>query len=202
MSLYGLIIGIAFVLCSEILFRQTNIIKHKNIFLFGLLISSIIGARLYHVIEQWSYYSNNFSQIPNTRGGGLSILGAILAGLLFTFLYSKFNKINFLNLLDKITLVLPLGQGIGRFGNYVNHENPIWWPEAIMDFTLFFILMKFPKNTTAKYLIGYGLIRFVTEFWRSDTWVINSLKIGQIISFLFVITGLFLFWINYSKKQD
>ena len=103
--------------------------------------------------------------------------------------------------MDSITPILPLCQSIGRFGNFVNHENPIWWPEAILDFLLFLIIFKFPKNPTSKYLIGYGVIRFVTEFWRTDTWVINNLKIGQLISVVFIIAGVSLICYDTQKRS-
>ena len=201
MHLYGLIIGIALIIGFQYFSKhQKNLSeKQQNIFFWGITIFSIIGARAYHVIDQWAYYSQHLSQIPATWNGGLGIFGGIIGALIFIFLFSKFYKLFFLNILDSISPIMPLCQCVGRFGNYVNHENPIWWPEAILDFLLFLIILKFPKKPTAKYLIGYGIIRFITEFWRQDTWVVNQIKIGQGISLLFLIIGIALFYNNYNK---
>jgi phosphatidylglycerol:prolipoprotein diacylglycerol transferase len=187
MSLYGLIVGIAILIGLEY-FQKHSQLKY---FPYILVSTSIIGARIYHVAEQWSYYSTNPSEIIATWHGGLSIIGALIFGLIYTFLYSIKFKLNIFKLLNFITPILPLCQAIGRLGNWVNRENPIWWPEAILDLLLFFIIKKFPQNPTAKYLIGYGLIRFVTEFWRQDTWVYGSIKIGQIVAVILIALGLF-----------
>lgn len=154
-----------------------------------------IGARAYHVIDQWQFYSQNLWLIPQTWHGGLGIYGALILGTIFTYLYSKFNKISFLKILDSITPILPLCQTIGRFGNFVNHEIPSWWLEASLNLILFFLLKK-SKTPTAHYLIGYGLIRFSLEFFRNDTWQINHLKIAQLISVLFIIMGFAIIVIN------
>ena len=195
MHLYGLVIGIAIVIGLDY-FQKHN--SHKY-FPYFLILFSLIGARLYHVFDQWSYYSQNPSEIMATWHGGLSIIGAIIFGLVFTFIYSSIIKISFISILDSLTPVLPLCQAIGRLGNWVNHENPIWWPEAILDMILFFIIKKFPNQPTSKYLIGYGLIRFITEFWRQDTWIYSSIKIGQIMAIIFIIIGNIL-W-KTSKKH-
>lgn len=196
MSLYGLIIGISLVIGINYFLRQKTIpSKFENIFVFGTILSAIIGARAYHVIDEWAYYSQNLSQIPQTWNGGLGIFGAIISSGLFIFLFSRISKISFLKILDSITPILPLCQAIGRIGNYVNHENPTWWLEASLNLILFFIIKtKVLKNysSTALYLIGYGLIRFFTEFWRQDTWVISQFKVGQLISIIFVFGGLIL----------
>lgn len=195
MSLYGLIVGIAIVIGLEYFQKQIN----KKYFPYFLIIVSLLGARTYHVIEQWTYYSQNPTQILNTRAGGVSIIGAIIAGLLYTLIYSKFTHTSFLKIINSITPILPLCQATGRLGNFVNHENPIWWPEAILDVGLYFFIRRYPKYPTAKYLIGYGLIRLIIEFWRHDTWVSGSIRIGQLFSVLFIIIGLFLYQNNYTK---
>lgn len=198
MHLYGLIIGITLVIGISY-FSSHNMALPKskeNLFVLGVIIFGLIGARVYHVIDQWSFYSQNPILIPQTWNGGLGVFGGIFGATLFIFVFSKIYKLKIIRLLNCVTPILPLCQAIGRFGNYVNHENPTWWSEAIMNFLLFILIHKYPQNPTAKYLIGYGLIRFVTEFYRSDTWVYQNIKIGQIISLVFIFIGLCLFQKN------
>jgi phosphatidylglycerol---prolipoprotein diacylglyceryl transferase len=191
MYLYGLVIGISLVIGIDYCTKRNNIIpKSKEIFFItGLLSSAIIGARTYHVVDQWTFYSKNLFLIPQTWNGGLGIFGAIMAAFIFILSFCFFYKINIIKVLDLITPILPLCQSVGRLGNWINKENPAWWIEAIPDLILFFLIARFPKNPTAKYLIGYGIIRFASEYFRNDTWTINSIKIGQIISLIFVILG-------------
>ena len=190
MHLYGLIIGIAIVIGLNYFEKHQSVIPKNRLYFFeiGLIICAIIGARAYHVVEQWDFYSRNPLLIPQTWNGGMAIYGGLIGGLLFAWVFV--GRKSYLQLLDSIIPILPLCQAIGRLGNYVNHENPIWWPEAIGDLFIFFVINKFPKNPTAKYLIGYGIVRFITEFWRADTWVYHGYKIGQIVSVVFILIGL------------
>jgi phosphatidylglycerol:prolipoprotein diacylglycerol transferase len=195
MHLYGLIIGIVLVIGIEYFTKNNHNIpkSRENIFLIGLLLSGLIGARAYHVIDQWSYYSEHLSQILSTWNGGLGIYGALIAMTIFIFFFSLFSQISFLSILDTITPILPLCQSIGRFGNFVNHEIPTWWLEASLNLILFFIIRsKKLKNfsPTSIYLIGYGIIRFFMEFFRNDTWQINGFKIAQLVSLIFIILGI------------
>ena len=45
-------------------------------------------------------------------------------------------------------------------------------------------------NLTAFYLIWYGIIRFIVESLRSDSLMLGSLKMAQIISIIFIISGI------------
>mgnify|MGYP002854330743 CR=1 FL=1 len=92
-----------------------------NMFFF-LIPISIIGARLYYVIFNWSYYSNNVMEIFEIWEGGLAIHGGILFGLIFVFLYCAKNNIKFFRMSDILVVSLILGQAIGRWGNFFNQE--------------------------------------------------------------------------------
>lgn len=83
---------------------------------------AIIGARLYYVIFNWSYYKNDFSAILNIRQGGLAIHGAIIAGIIIIWILVKKYKVNFWEVVDIIVPSLILGQAIGRWGNFINQE--------------------------------------------------------------------------------
>ena len=92
MSVYGLIIGIALVI-GITFFQKKNSLIPKNkedYFIIGLIISAIIGARIYGVIAAWDYFYQNPIQILNLRGGGLGIFGGLIGGI--TFIYIFFQK--------------------------------------------------------------------------------------------------------------
>jgi len=87
-----------------------------------LIIGGIIGARLYDVFLEWPYFSTHPLDILKIWQGGLAIHGAILGGILTLWLYIKKYNYNFWQLAAIAITVLPLGQAIGRWGNYFNHE--------------------------------------------------------------------------------
>ena len=232
MSLYGLIIGICVAIASRF-FSKHNTTVPKNqegIFLFFLSLSALIGARVYHVLDQWTFYSQNTNQIVNTKAGGLGIFSALLAGVTFIFIYSQITQLSFVDIIDSIIPVIPLCQAIGRWANFFNQEgfgipthrqigqfvpqalrpeqyqlysyfHPVWLYESILNFILFLFLRKKNYHQISLYLIGYGTIRLFTEFLRFDTWIINQIKIGQIISLAFIITGGLVLIIDKFSRQ-
>lgn len=89
--------------------------------LFGVL-PGIVGARLYHVIDQWSLYSGNLPDILAINQGGLGILGGIAGGVLGLWWYARRINVPLLSLLDVWAPGMLFAQGLGRFGNYTNQE--------------------------------------------------------------------------------
>jgi phosphatidylglycerol:prolipoprotein diacylglycerol transferase len=79
-----------------------------------------IGARLYHVIDQWDYYMQNPGLIIGGRG--LGIFGAIIGGALGLIIYTRWQKLGTLRWLDIVAPGLILAQAIGRWGNFFNQE--------------------------------------------------------------------------------
>ena len=59
---------------------------------FNTIIIGIIGARLYYVLFNLSYYLDNPVEIFQIWNGGLAIHGGIIAGLLFIIYYCKNSK--------------------------------------------------------------------------------------------------------------
>lgn len=87
-----------------------------------VILCSILGARLYYVLLDFSYFSKNISEIFAIWHGGMTIHGGILGGVISGLLLAKINKIDFLKYADVFAYGLVLGQAIGRFGNWFNCE--------------------------------------------------------------------------------
>jgi phosphatidylglycerol---prolipoprotein diacylglyceryl transferase len=97
--------------------------------LFLTLVLGIVGARLYHVLTPspssgltLSYFIQHPEYIIATWQGGLGIYGGIAGGILGFYLYMRWNRLDFLKWADLAIMGLPLGQAIGRWGNFVNQE--------------------------------------------------------------------------------
>lgn len=123
---YGILISIGIILGLLVAYKQSEFYsidfeKVTDIFIVCLPLS-VLCARLYYVIFNWSFYSSNPSEILNIRGGGLAIHGGILGAVISSYFMSKYNKIDFLKLLDLIAPSFILAQSIGRWGNFFNSE--------------------------------------------------------------------------------
>ena len=83
----------------------------------------IVGARLVHVVDNWSYYAANPSLIPAIWSGGIAIYGALAGGLVAGATYAALKGIPVRRLLDIAAPALILGQAVGRIGDLINGEH-------------------------------------------------------------------------------
>lgn len=123
---YSVILILAFALGGLLALKES---KKKGIpvdtmvdYFFYLVPIALIGARIYYVIFNFSYYQNNLIEILKVWQGGLAIHGGVIAGGIYTYYYTKKKGIYFLKLTDIIVVSLILGQAIGRWGNFFNGE--------------------------------------------------------------------------------
>ena len=125
-ALYGIVIAIGMLLGLTLAAKIAGLSGEEPDTIWdlapGLLIFSIIGARIYYVIFMWSYYRENPAQILNIRGGGLAIYGGIIAGALTIYIYCKRKKKKFPLIMDIVIYGLLVGQILGRWGNFFNRE--------------------------------------------------------------------------------
>lgn len=90
--------------------------------IIGGVLGGIVGARIYYVIWKWDDYKGDLKAIINTRNGGLAIYGGIIGAVIVGLIICKIRKVKFLPMLDITALGFLIGQGIGRWGNFVNQE--------------------------------------------------------------------------------
>lgn len=97
------------------------------------LILGLIGARLYHVltpspsmaalgITSARDYFQNPQLLFNLRNGGLGIYGGLAGGALGLFYFTWRNRLPLLPWADMAAVGVALGQGFGRWGNFMNQE--------------------------------------------------------------------------------
>jgi len=121
---YGILLAIAVVAAISLAIieatRRGEATEHiLNVALIVLPLG-IIGARLYHVIDKWDFYSQNPTLIFG--GAGLGIFGALIGGTVGLVIYTKWKKLSTLRWLDILAPGVILGQAIGRWGNFFNQE--------------------------------------------------------------------------------
>lgn len=90
--------------------------------LLPVLVLGVIGARAYHVIHQWDFYSRQPELIPQIWNGGLAIAGAVIGGVIAIWLYTRYARLNTLRWFDIFASTMLLAQAVGRLGNFVNQE--------------------------------------------------------------------------------
>ena len=123
---YGVIIAVGILLAMLMAFRNAkrfgvNADKLVDVVLGGL-IGGVVGARLYYVIFSWDQYKDNLSAIWHTWEGGMAIYGGVIGAFLVGMIVARCHKMRVLPVLDLASLGFLIGQGIGRWGNFVNGE--------------------------------------------------------------------------------
>ena len=198
--------------------------------LLGAILGGRVGYILFYSFDQ--FLANPLS-IFAIWEGGLSFHGGLLGVLVSCYWLSKKWKMSFFWLMDRVAPYVPPGLGFVRLGNFLNSEllgrpTEVSWGvifpsdplglvrhpsqlyqafgEGVILFIYMLIIAKRPKPTmsiSGHFLIGYGFIRFSTEFFRTPDqhigFVLDFLTRGQILSFPMIVIGLFL--IYYSKKK-
>ena len=165
--------------------------------LFNTVIFGIIGARIYYVLFNFSYYWNNKLEIFEIWHGGLAIHGGLLFGTLYVLYFCKKHKLNKLKVIDMIVVGVIIGQAIGRWGNFFNKE-------AFGPITTYANLK---QNLIPSFIIdGMKILGVYHEptfyyesLWNIDGFIIllmarrnKKIRIGQ-------ITGIYFLWYSIGR---
>lgn len=197
LNLYGITISLSIFLC--ILITQKLVVKYKKneeIFWglsFWTIFCGILGARLYHVLDYFDYYRYHQLDIFKIWNGGMGIWGGIFGGTLGAITYLKIKGEKIFPWLDIISVVTPLGQSVGRWGNFFNKEifglpttlpwgvyiepekrpveflnyskfHPLFIYESILNFILFLFLLILYKKTNEKTPSGTFLCIYLISY--------------------------------------
>jgi phosphatidylglycerol:prolipoprotein diacylglycerol transferase len=88
-----------------------------NFGIYGILFA-LVTSKIWLIVSEWSFYSANprevFSSATLQSGG--TFYGGLLGGLLWTLLYTRYEKMPLLSTLDVSAAPVALGHAIGRVG--------------------------------------------------------------------------------------
>jgi len=163
-----------------------------------VIVSSIVGARLFYVLENSSEFANgHWWDTVKIWQGGLVFYGGLFGAIGAAIVWFKMEKWPVDFSFDLVAPYILLGHAIGRMGCFLNgccygiedHLHGMVFPgapdqlphlptqlwEMGGDLILFFFLLwvrkwtlRFPWLTLALYGFTYGLLRYAVEFWRRD----------------------------------
>ncbi len=201
---YGIGYAVALVAGIWLAYRQARLraenpdhIGNGMILVFVL---GLIGARLYHLIDQWNtlYAADPIKAIlpPYT---GLGIYGGIAGGIVGVVIYTRRHHLSFLRWADIAVPSVFLGQAIARWGNFFNQElygpptNLPWgiaidcshrvaeYPCSIYPLSTGFVPLFFYESALS--LLGLAI-----ALWLSRR-LAGHLRDGDLFSFWFVWYG-------------
>ncbi len=136
--------------------------------------------------------------------GGLSIFGAVIGGVLGVLIYTYRQKLDVLSWIDIAAVVVPLGQAIGRWGNYVNEElygkpTDLPWgiridnpPTKYIEHTHFHPLFLYESLWC---LLTFGVLLFVWLRYR------DRLKHGDFLLFYLIAYSFARFFLEFLRIE-
>src|SRR3972149_3419253 len=208
-SWYGLAIAVAIIAAIVVAVREGKRIGLKSDEVYSLALWAIpagfIGARLFHVIDKWGYYSANPGDIFAIQKGGLAIWGGIIGGTIAVLVVGKIRKLPLMRLADAAAPVLLTGQIIGRFGCIVNGDayggsTSLPWafvythPDAMIPSRYFGV----PTHPYPVYdmLVSIGILLLILSLRR-------RVKIDGLMFFSYIsLYSLGRFFLTYVRKED
>ncbi|EFB75911.1 prolipoprotein diacylglyceryl transferase [Subdoligranulum variabile] len=122
---YGVIIAVGMLLALLYAFRNApdfGIDSDRLVDVVAIgTVMAIVCARIYYVAMAPFQYQSLWEMV-DIRLGGIAIYGAVIGAFVFGGLAAKWRKVPLLPLFDLVALGFLIGQGIGRWGNFVNQE--------------------------------------------------------------------------------
>ena len=212
---YSLMYIIAFFLGIFIASRdkvaEARGIKDKKIiedFAFWVMISGLIGARLYYVLFKLSSYMERPLSIFAVWEGGLAIHGGIIGAFIGAVIFAKRKNMNLWVLTDMGVGPLLIGQAIGRIGNYANGEI-----EGVPTFTPWSVILKgnfeqwwnqyqtmsIDMKSGFKELVPWGIV-FPSGTSAGDSFPNVPLHPAMFYESILNVIGFLLLWFYFRKK--
>lgn len=205
--------------------------------IFYAAIGVIVGGRVgYMIFYHFSQLIAEPLSLFQIWRGGMSFHGGLLGVIVALYLYSRKIHKSFFEVGDFIAPLVPFGLAAGRLGNFINGElwgrvTDVPWamvfpnggqlprhPSMLYEFffegvVLFIILWIFSAKkrptmaVSGLFLLGYGIFRFIIEFYRQPDIQIGFvafgwLSEGQLLSIPMIIAGMIMLCAAYSCKKN
>ena len=198
----------------------------------GVILGGRIGYVLFYV---WPDFVQDPLMIIRVWQGGMSFHGGLIGVILALWLYSYRHQCSLIDLTDFFAPMIPIGLAAGRLGNFINGElwgrittsrigmvfpngGPLpRYPsqliemclEGILLFVFLWVYSRKPRPKmmmSAVFLIGYGMLRFIAEFFREPDPQLGFVAFGwmtqgQLLCIPMILLGMFLFWL-IQKRRD
>lgn len=160
---------------------------------FWIIMGAFIAARIFHIFAyDFALYAADPLEMVRVWHGGFSVFGGFIGAIVGYALFVRRATVHWLAYADAFIYGLPLGLACGRIGCFLIHDHPgtltnsplgVRYPDgqvrhdhglylSINGFILafvFFLLAKKPRPPAffcQVFLIWYGTVRFVLDFYR------------------------------------
>ena len=125
-SLSGILIAVSMFLglfITECLAKKTEQNTEQYLDLaIRLVLAGVVGGRIEYVLSHWHYFISNQRNVFNISDGGMSVPGAIIAGLLVSLIYCGKKKMSWLQVCDTSLPGIVSGQIVAALGCFFGRD--------------------------------------------------------------------------------
>ena len=220
---YGLVYAVGFLFVAWYA-EKKNLIPEDltDSYMVWTVLGMLLGSRIFTFLF-WDTATLFTAPLELFKiwNGGMSFHGGFLGFTISTILFARKNDLDWGILADELVITASVLLGLGRIANFINAElvgtislvpwcvvfpgddfcrHPYQIYAALKNFAVAGILYGISKYRYDKlelfgwFLILYNGFRFIVDTWRAEPSVLLSLSMGQILSFCFVIIGIFILY--------
>lgn len=202
----------------------------------GLIVGARLGYIVFYDYNEYLTYLKNPLEIIATWHGGMSFHGGLLGSVIACWWFCRRRSLPFWAVVDSVTVTAPIGLGLGRIGNFINGEllglpsnvpwamvfpdggplprHPSQLYEAILEGPVLFFLLWFLRKREFRdgmmivfFLLFYGVIRFVVEFFKEPDPQIGYLfayfTMGQLLCIAMILaSGLLAIFLRHDRPNE
>lgn len=210
---------------------KEEIDKYITLLIVGMFLGARI---FYVFVYNWESYSvSPWWEVFAVWKGGLSFHGAVVGMCVSTWYFARKHKLHFFQIADCMAVAGSPGLFCGRMGNFINGElygrvtdswagvvfpgagpfprHPSQLYEGILEGIVLFLILfavhkreRFYGVCSAVFLLGYGVFRFIVEFFREPDaqlgYYFGYFTMGQILCFLMLPLAYMV--LMYAKKLN
>ena len=204
--------------------------------IFDAALGVIIGGRIGYVLFYGlsSFLASPLS-LFKVNEGGMSFHGGLIGVIVAAIFFSKRKHFDLWTVLGSLALLAPAGLFFGRIANFINGElwgkptdgswgvvfplagisprHPTQLYEAFLEGVLLFLILFFVLKKTRNirltgplFGVGYGVFRFVVEFFREPdahmgylAW--GWLTMGQLLSLFVILFSIAMYYFFVHNQE-
>ena len=214
---------------------QKGVLQDLILFLaLGLIVGARLGYVFFYQFPNIGDYLRNPLEIIAIWHGGMSFHGGLIGAIVAGVLFCRWRKLPVWQVADTVIVTAPIGLLLGRLGNFINGElygrpssvpwamvfpgggpmprHPSQLYEAALEGLVLFLILwmlkdlRFrPGTMVCLFLGGYGILRFLVEFFREPDahlglfW--GVLSMGQLLCLAMIVAAIIL-WLLLPRHTE
>ncbi len=197
--------------------------------MLAVVLAGLVGSRLVYVLLNWRDYAATPWSIIGVGGWerqGLTIHGGLLGGVAAGWIMARRLRLRFWMLADLYARALAIALGIGRIGCLLAgccfgrltggdwgcttvYAPGLRHPSQLYEtflLTLLFIYLSWRMGKPRRlgqlfglFVAGYGIARFLAEFFREGERVAAGLTLGQLVSLGLLLLGAAIWYLRRNS---